>query len=86
MCHYQGEQGEAGDHAAAGISSTSRSMSGYQRVKMALHSPSSVFTRVYSNQCTPGLAHCICWFLQKRLLTTACPVDATNPGAIASPL
>jgi hypothetical protein len=64
------EQGDAGDYAAAGISSTSMSMSGYQRLKMAPNSPSSVFTRVCSNKCAPGLDHCICCFLQKRLLTT----------------
>src|SRR5215510_89152 len=29
------EHGDAGDYAATGISSTSRSMSGYQRLKMA---------------------------------------------------
>src|SRR5262249_1724706 len=33
------EQGDAGGYAATGISSTSRSMSGYQRLKMALSSP-----------------------------------------------
>jgi hypothetical protein len=64
------EQGDAGDYAAAGISSASMSMSGYQRLKMAPNSPSSVFTRVCSNKCAPGLDHCICCFLQKRLLTT----------------
>src|SRR5215510_7147450 len=60
----RGEQGDAGDYAAAGLSSTSRSMSGYQRLKMAPNSPSSVFTRVCSNKCAPGLDHCICCFLE----------------------
>jgi hypothetical protein len=64
------EQGDAGDYAAAGISSTSMSMSGYQRLKMTPNSPSSVLTRVCSNKCAPGLDHCICCFLQNRLLTT----------------
>src|SRR5262249_31756222 len=41
-----GEQGDAGGYAAIGISSTSRSMSGYQRLNMAPSSPLSVRTRV----------------------------------------
>ena len=69
-CKAWEEQGDAGDYAAAGISSTSRSMSGYQRVKTAPNSPSSVFTRVCSNTCAPCLDHCICCFLQNRFLTT----------------
>src|SRR5215813_2371489 len=80
-----GEQGDAGDYAAAGISSPSMSMSGYQHLKMAPNSPLSVFTRVCSNKCAPGLDHCICCFLQKRLLTTSFTVDSTKPVAIASP-
>src|SRR6266436_6752347 len=79
------EQGDAGDYAAAGISLPSMSMSGYQRLKMAPNSPLSVFTRVCSNKCAPGLDHCICCFLQKRLLTTSFTVDSTTPVAIASP-
>jgi hypothetical protein len=39
------EQGDAGGYAATGISSTSRSMSGYQRLKMAPSSPLSVESR-----------------------------------------
>src|SRR5437588_11633564 len=49
------EQGDAGGYAATGISSTSRSMSGYQRLKMALSSPFSVRTRVCNNKCAPSL-------------------------------
>src|SRR5215510_1684744 len=81
-----GEQGDAGGYAAAGISSISMSMSGYQRLKMAPSSPLSVFTRVCSNTCAPSLDHCICCFLQNRLPTTSFTVDSTNPVAIASPL
>src|SRR5262249_11762914 len=80
-----GEQGDAGDYAAAGISSTSISMSEYQRLKTAPNSPSSVFTRACSNKCAPCLDHCICCFLQNRLLTTSFTVDSTKPVAIASP-
>src|SRR5215467_5302724 len=54
-----GEHGDAGGYAATGISSTSRSMSGYQRLKMALSSPFSVRTRVCHNKCAPSLDHCI---------------------------
>jgi hypothetical protein len=36
------EQGDAGGYAATEISSTSRSMSGYQRLKMTPNSPLSV--------------------------------------------
>src|SRR5215813_14036731 len=82
----QREHGDAGGYAATGISSTSRSMSGYQRLKMALSSPFSVRTRVCNNKCAPSLDHCICCFLQKRLLTTSFTVDSTNPVAIGSPL
>jgi len=80
------EHGDAGGYAATGISSTSRSMSGYQRLKMALSSPFSVRTRVCNNKCAPSLDHCICCFLQKRVLTTSFTVDSTNPVAIGSPL
>src|SRR2546425_1015998 len=79
------EQGDAGDYAAIGIASTSRSMSGYQRLKMAPSSPLRVRTRVCNNKCAPSLDHCICCFLQNRLLTTSFTVDSTNPVAIASP-
>src|SRR6266446_4822440 len=81
----QGEQGDAGGYAAIGISSTSRSISGYQRLKMAPNSPLSVRTRVCNNKCAPSLDHCICCFLQNRLLTTSLTVDSTKPVAIASP-
>src|SRR5215831_16676431 len=80
------EHGDAGGYAATGISSTSRSMSGYQRLKMALSSPFSVRTRVCNNKCAPSLDHCMCCFLQKRLLTTSFTVDSTNPVAIGSTL
>ena len=79
------EQGDAGDYAATGISSTSRSMSGYQRLKMTPSSPFSVRTRVCNNEWAPSLDHCICCFLQNRLLTTSLTVDSTKPVAIASP-
>src|SRR5262249_10516914 len=85
-CEGWGEHGDAGDHAATGISSTSRSMSGYQRLKMTPSSPFSVRTRVCNNKCAPSLDHCICCFLQNRLLTTSFTVDSTNPVAIVSPL
>jgi len=78
------EQGEPGDYAAAGISSTSRAMSGSQHLKIGPNSPLSVFTRVCNTTCAPGLAHCLCCFLPKRLLTTSCPVDSPQPVAIAS--
>src|SRR5262249_15602399 len=80
-----GEQGDAGGYAATAISSPSRSMSGYQRLKMAPNSPLSVRTRVCNNKWAPSLDHCICCFLQNRLLTTSFTVDSTNPVAIASP-
>src|SRR3989442_9895473 len=80
------EQGDAGGYAATEISSTSRSMSGYQRLKMAPNAPLSVRTRVCNNKCAPSLDPCICCFLQNRLLTTSFTVDSTNPVAIASPL
>src|SRR5215472_16127404 len=70
-----GEQGDAGGYAATEISSTSRSMSGYQRLKMAPNSPLSVRTRVCINKWAPSLDHCICCFLQNRLLTTSLTVD-----------
>src|SRR6266851_8195766 len=84
--HLLREHGDAGGYAATGISSTSRSMSGYQRLKIAPSSPLSVRTRVCSNKCAPSLDHCICCFLQNRLLTTSFTVDSTNPVAIVSPL
>src|SRR5207249_10891048 len=55
-------------------------------LKMALSSPLSVRTRVCNNKCAPSLDHCICCFLQNRLLTTSFTVDSTNPVAIGSPL
>src|SRR2546428_13738421 len=79
------EQGDAGGYAATEISSTSRSMSGYQRLKMAPNSPLSVRPRVCNNKWAPSLDHCICCFLQNRLLTTSLTVDSTKPIAIASP-
>src|SRR5262245_6855668 len=79
---HLGEHGDAGGYAATGITSTSRSMSGYQRLKMALSSPFSVRTRVCNNKCAPSLDHCICCFLQKRLLTTSFTVDSLMPGHI----
>src|SRR5215813_6314205 len=82
----KGEQGDAGGYAATGISSTSRSMYRYQRLKMATSSPFSVRTRVCNNKCAPSFDHGICCFLQKRLLTTSFTVDSTNPVAIGSPL
>src|SRR5712664_4758639 len=39
-----------------------------------------------NNKCAPSLDHCICCFLQNRLLTTSFTVDSTNPVAIGSPL
>src|SRR5437773_313834 len=80
------EQGDAGGYAATGLSSTSRSMAGYQRLKMAPSSPLSVRPRVCNNKCAPSLDHCLCCFLQNRLLTTSFTVDSTNPVAIAWPL
>src|SRR5215471_15034349 len=62
--HTLREQGDAGGYAAIAISSTSRSMSGYQPLKMAPNSPLSVRTRVCNNKCAPSLDHCICCFLQ----------------------
>src|SRR4029450_3786467 len=82
----QREQGDAGGYAATGLSSASRSMSGYQRLKMAPSSPLSARPRVCNNKCAPSLDHCICCFLQNRLLTTSVTVDSTNPVAIVSPL
>src|SRR5262249_24911521 len=79
------EHADAGDYAAAGISSASMSMSGYQRLNMTLRSPFSVCTRVCNNRCAPALDHCICCFLQKRLLTTSFTVDSTKLVVIASP-
>src|SRR6266704_1797164 len=61
VCHR--EQGDAGGYAAIGIASTSRSMSGYQRLKMAPSSPLSVRTRVCNNKCAPSLDH----FIHRRL-------------------
>src|SRR5207244_11509795 len=62
------EHGEAGDYAASGSSSTS--MSGYQRLNTVPNSWLSVLTRVCNSRCAPRLLHCICCFLQNRLLTT----------------
>src|SRR5262245_9303684 len=53
---------------------------------MPANSPFNVRTRVCNNKCAPSLDHCICCFLQKRLLTTSFTVDSTNPVAIGSPL
>src|SRR5678816_2919659 len=83
---YKGEHGDPGGQAASGISSVFMSRSGYQRLKMPDNSPFSVRTRVCNNRCAPSLDHCICCFLQNRLLTTSFTVDSTNPVAIASPL
>src|SRR5215467_8622714 len=38
---------------------------------MAPSSPFSVRTRVCHNKCAPSLDHCMCCFLQNRLLTTS---------------
>ena len=38
-----------------------------------------VLTRVCNSTCAPLLLHCICCFLQNRLLTTWFTVDSTNP-------
>src|SRR6267143_701188 len=76
--------GDAGDQAASGNSSTS--ISGYQRLNTVPSSRLSVLTRVCNSRCAPRLLHCICCFLQKRLLTTWFTVDSTKPVAIASPL
>src|SRR5262245_66652008 len=57
------EHGDAGSYAAVGISSTSRSIPGYQRLKMALSSPFSIRTRVCNNNCALSLDHCIWCFL-----------------------
>src|SRR6516225_7358227 len=78
--------GEQGGYAAIGISSALISRSGYQRLKMPANSPFNVCTRVCNNKCAPSLDHCMCCFLQKRLLTTSFTVDSTNPVAIGSPL
>jgi hypothetical protein len=82
----RGERGDAGGNAATETSSTSRSISGYQRLKMTTNSPLRVRTRVCNNKCAPSLDLCICCCLQNRLLTTSLTVDSTNPVAIASPL
>src|SRR5262249_46603172 len=63
-----GEHGEAGDHAASASSSTC--ISGYQRLNTSPNSPFRVFTRVCNSRCAPRFVHCICCFLQNRLLTT----------------
>src|SRR5881296_3240950 len=78
-----GEHGDTGDYATAGSSSTSRS--GYQRLNTAPNSRLRVLTRVCSSRCAPRFDHCICCFLQKRLLTTWFAVDSTKPVAMASP-
>ena len=64
----QREHGDAGDYAASGSSSTS--MSGYQRLNTVPNSWFRVLTRVCSSRCAPRFDHCICCFLQNRLLTT----------------
>jgi ABC-type transport system substrate-binding protein len=64
----EGEHGEPGDYAAAGISSTS--MSGYHCLNTEPNSRLRVLTRVCSSRCAPRFDHCICCFLQNRLLTT----------------
>src|SRR4029453_6906121 len=74
----RGEQGDPGGYAAIGISSALMSRSGYQRLKMPANSPFNVRTRVCNNKCAPSLDHCICCFLQKRLLTTSFTVDSTK--------
>src|ERR1043166_6874309 len=61
-------------------------MSGYQRLKMTLSSPFSVRTRVCNNKCAPGLDHCICCFLQKRLLTTSFTKPCRDHLAMVIPL
>src|SRR6516164_1239145 len=76
------EHGDAGGYAAIGISSIFMSRSRYQRLKMPANSPFSVRTRVCNNTCAPSFDHCICCFLQKRLLMTSFTVDSTNPVAI----
>jgi len=65
-----GEQGDAGDEAATGISSPSMSLSRYQRLKMAPNSPSSVLMRVCNNKCwltdnTQTLALSGCFVVRK---------------------
>src|SRR2546427_2864423 len=81
-----GEHGDPGGYAAIGISSAFISRSEYQRLKIPANSPFSVRTRVCNNRCAPSFDHCICCFLQNRLLTTSFTVDSTNPVAIGSPL
>src|SRR6266853_6146752 len=81
-----GEHGDTGGHAAIGSSPPLMSRAGYQRLKIPANSPFSVRTRVCNNKCAPSLDHCICCFLQNRLLTTSFTVDSTNPVAIGSPL
>src|SRR5262245_49516434 len=44
------------------------SRSGYQRLKMSANSLFSARTWVCSSRCAPSLDHCICCFLQNRLL------------------
>src|SRR5262245_48883753 len=39
-----------------------------------------------NNKFAPSLGHCICCFLQNRLLTTSFTVDSINPVAFGSPL
>jgi hypothetical protein len=79
------EHGDAGAYAAIGISSTSRSIPGYQRLKMARSSPFSVRTRGCHNKCAPSVDHCLCCCWQHRRRTPACTVDSPPPVAIGSP-
>src|SRR5712691_8190834 len=81
---FIGEHGEAGDEAASASSSTC--ISGYQRLNTEPNSWLSVLTRVCNSRCAPRFDHCICCFLQNRLLTTWFTVDSTKPVAMASPL
>jgi hypothetical protein len=62
------EHQKAGGQAARG--SSSRCKSGYQRWNTAPSSWFRVFARICNRRCAPRLVHCICCFLQKRLLIT----------------
>ena len=66
----------SGGYAAWGSSSSSTRKSGYQRRNTALSSWLSVLTRVCSRRWAARFVHCICCFLQKRLLTTWFTVDS----------
>jgi len=83
-CVTPREHGDVGDYAASGSSSTI-----HVRVPVLKHAPNSwfsVFTGFGAANARHVLLHCICCFLQNRLLTTWFTVDSTNPVAIASPL